>query len=233
MCFPPVCRALAILGVAVAFLLFGTSARANLDPASDVLLQQNVFLPYEPKVCGQLADTLTKLTDRVRKEGYPLKVAVIASEADLGGAPQYFDKAQDYAGFLGSEIGIGNLGGAGVQPKESLLTVMPGGFGFVRSPKAANVALVLPGLDTPKSGDSDDLARATIRAIPQLAKGAGHPVPVPKISSECSGGGGGTSPMVYISPAALILIAGAVIFLASRRQGESDGPDSSPEDVGA
>jgi hypothetical protein len=212
----------AVLGVAVAFFLFGSSARANIDPASDVLLQQHVFLPYQPRVCGELSNTLTKLTDRVRKEGYPLKVAVIASEADLGGAPQYFGRQQDYARFLGSEIGIGNLGGAGVRPKESLLTVMQDGFGFARSPQAANVSLVVPGLDAPKGSDPNDLARATIRAIPQLAKAAGHPVPVPKVSSKCSSGGGGTSPMVYISPIALILIAGGVIFFASRRQGYSD-----------
>jgi hypothetical protein len=214
-------RALVVVGIAVAVSLFGPSAHANVDPASDVLLQQNVFLPYK-KVCPQLADALKKLTDRVVKEGYPVKVAIIGSEADLGGAPQYFGRPEDYARFLGSEIGIGigidGPGGAGTQTNESLLTVMPAGFGFVRSANAANVALVVVGLEPPKDTHPDDLARATIGALPELARAARHPVPVPKISSGCSGGGGGSSAIFYFVPIALILLAAAVIRLVARHR---------------
>jgi hypothetical protein len=212
-------RALVVVGVAVAVSLFGPSAHANLDPASDVLLNQNVFLPYEPKVCPRLADALKKLTDRVVKGGYPVKVAIIGSEADLGGAPQYFGRPEDYARFLGSEIGIGiyGPGGAGAQTNESLLTVMPAGFGFVRSANAANVSLVVLGLEPPKGTHPDDLARATIGALPELARAARHPVPVPK-SSGCSGGGGGSSAIFYVVPIALILLAAAVIGLGARNR---------------
>jgi hypothetical protein len=213
-------RALVVVGIAVAVSLFGASAHANVDPASDVLLQQNVFLPYEPKVCPQLADALKKLTDRVVKEGYPVKVAIIGSEADLGGAPQYFGRPQDYARFLGSEIGIGisGPGGAGGQANGSLLTVMPAGFGFVRSANAANVSLVVLGLEPPKGTHPEELARATIGALPELARAARHPVPVPKISSGCSGGGGGSSAIFYFVPIALILLAAAVSGLVARHR---------------
>ena len=38
-----------------------TLALADVDPASDVLLLQNVFVPYKPKVCNQLRDQLTAM----------------------------------------------------------------------------------------------------------------------------------------------------------------------------
>jgi hypothetical protein len=206
-------RALAVLGVAVAVSLFGTSARAGHGTVSDVLLAQNVFLPNEP-VCPRLANALTKLTDRVVEEGYPLKVAIISSREDLGGASQYFDRPQDYAALLGSQIGFYRPGDA-LQTNESLLTVMPAGFGFVRSGKAANVFLTVFGLEAPKGDHPNDLARAAIAAVRELAGAAGHPVP--KVSAECSSGGRSAA-LVYVVPIALILLAAAVIAVLARQR---------------
>jgi hypothetical protein len=209
-------RALAILAIAVAVSLFGASARGGHAPVSDILVNQNLFLPSEPEVCPQLATALTKQTDQVAKEGYPLKVAIMGSRADLGRAPQYFGRPQEYARFLGSEIGIYRPGGP-VQTNESLLIVMPAGFGYVRSGKAANVSLVLIGLEAPKGEHPNDLARAAIGAVRELASAAGHPVPAPKISSGCAGGGG-SSAIVYVVPIGLVLLAAAVITLVARQR---------------
>jgi hypothetical protein len=207
-------RALAVLGIAVAVSLFGASAHAGHGTVSDVLVGRNVYLPDEPRVCPQLASALNKLTDRVMEEGYPLKVAIISSRADLGGAPAYFGRPQDYARFLGSQIGFYHPGYSGPQTNESLLIVMPAGFGFVRSGKAANVFFAVLGLEGPKGDHPNDLARAAIGAVRELASAAGHPVP--KVSSECSGSGR-SSALVYVVPTALILLAAAVITLIARR----------------
>jgi hypothetical protein len=206
-------RVLAVLGLAVAVSLFGTSARAGHGTVNDILLVRNVYLPNEP-VCPPLATALTKLTDRVMEEGYPLKVAIISSREDLGGASQYFDRPQDYAAFLGSQIGFYRPGDA-VQTNESLLTVMPAGFGFVRSGKAANVFLTIFGLEAPEGDHPNDLARAAIPAVRELAGAAGHPVP--KVSAECSGGGG-PSALVYVLPIALLLLAAAAIAAIARQR---------------
>src|SRR2546422_4920402 len=98
-------RKLAVVALAVAATgTGGPVARADVDPASDVLYLQDVFLPYTPKVCSQLSGALRKLTSVSRKSGYPVKVAVIGSARDLGGAPQLFGKPQEYAKFLRGEL---------------------------------------------------------------------------------------------------------------------------------
>ena len=83
-------RQLITVFAVVAFAGGTGSAFADIDPASDVLPLQDVFLPYNPEVCTQLSTALRKLTARSRKAGYPLKVAVIASKRDLGGASTLF-----------------------------------------------------------------------------------------------------------------------------------------------
>lgn len=221
-------RAVAVLGIAVAVSLFAASARAGHAEVVGVLLNQNVFLPNEPRVCPELATALNKLTDRVAEEGYPLKVAIISSRADLGGAPQYFGRPQEYARVLGSEIGFYRPGDASVQTDESLLTVMPAGFGFVRSGKAANVSLAVFGLEAPKGDHPNDLARAAIGAVRELASTAGYPVP--KVSSSGCSDGEGPSALVYVVPIALIVLAAgaiAVIVRQRARGGPSDGAASS------
>jgi hypothetical protein len=96
-------------------------ARADGDPASDVLYFQDVYLPYTKPaadVAARLQSTVTNAIDA----GFRIKVAVIASPQDLGAVPSLFNKAPLYARFLGAEL---------VQfYRERLLIVMPVGFGF-------------------------------------------------------------------------------------------------------
>jgi hypothetical protein len=220
-------RTLIFLIVATAIVVAVPSARADIDPASDVLLNQNVYLPYEPKVCPQLERPLTKVADQAEKTGYPIKVAIIASEADLGGAAQYLYWPQPYAEFLGGELGVSSTHGTGLQTSRSLLTVMPNGFGYQRSGKAPDVSEVVNDLHAPKGKHPNDLARAAITALPKLAKAAGHSVPDPSISSGCSSGGG-SSAVVYVVLIALLLIAAAIVGLVSRRRASTDiKPDQS------
>jgi hypothetical protein len=214
-------RALGILGVAAAFLLFGAGARAAHGPVTDILLNQNVHLP-SAQVCPPLGNALTELADRATKEGYPIKVAVIGSDAELGRVPELFGRPQEYARLLGREIGVYRPGEAGVQTRESLLVVMPAGFGFVRSGKAANVSLVILGLEAPEGEHPNELTKAAIGAVGELAEAAGRPVPVPDISNGCSENGG-SSAAVYVVPIALALLAAAVAGVVIRRRARRGG----------
>ena len=45
-----------------------TSAVADVDPASDVLLQQDTFLPYQGQVCSQIKDALGKAAGATDQE---------------------------------------------------------------------------------------------------------------------------------------------------------------------
>jgi hypothetical protein len=196
-------------GLMLASLALPAVAQADGDPASDVLLLQDSYLPYAPKVPKPVADALNATLKKARASGYALKVAIIATKNDLGAVPQYFGRPQPYATFLEREIAFN-------QPK-ALLTVMPSGYGTaVAGPKAKSA---LAGLKPPADPGGDALGRAAIEATVRLAKAAGHPVPAPKLSkASSSGGGGGTSPaIVFGVPVLLLALGGALAAIRSRQ----------------
>ena len=199
-----------MLAVAAALALAPAPARADGDPASDVLLLQDVYLPYAPGIPKPLADTITTLLKTTRKAGFPLKVAIIADRKDLGAVPQFFGKPQSYAPFLQSEIAFNS--------KKPLLVVMPSGYGAAALPKGAQEG-GFQGLDLPKSAGGEDLGRAAVTAIVKLSGAAGHPVPTPKLpEAGGGGGGGGTSPLIVFGVPVALLALGGVLAALRRRQ---------------
>src|SRR4051812_11167384 len=187
--------------------LMPAAARADGGPASDVLLLQDVYLPYAPGVPTPLGKTITDLLKTTRKKGFALKVAIIADPKDLGAVPQFFGKPQSYAPFLQSEIAFNS--------KKPLLVVMPSGFGAAALPVGTEQAL--QGVDLPKSANGEDLGRAAVAAIVKLSTAAGHPVPAPKLPAAGGGGGGGTSPIIVFGvPVALLALGGALAALRRR-----------------
>jgi hypothetical protein len=203
-----VIRLLPVLAVAAAFALMPSPARADGDPASDVLLLQDVYLPYAPGVPGPLGKTITTLLKTTRKAGFPLKVAIIANAKDLGAVPQFFAKPQSYAPFLQSEIAFNS--------KRPLLVVMPTGYGAAALPAGSETGL--QGLTPPKSAGGEDLGRSAVAAIVKLSAAAGHPVPTPKVPAAGGGGGGGTSPLIVFGVPVALLALGGVLAALRRRQ---------------
>jgi hypothetical protein len=207
-----VIRLLPVLAVAAALAplaLAPAPALADGDPASDVLLLQDVYLPYAPGVPAPLGKTITDLLKTTRKKGFPLKVAIIAAPKDLGAVPQFFARPQSYAPFLESEIAFNT--------KKPLLTVMPQGYGVAGLPAGTESAL--QGFPAPASAGGDDLGRAAVKAIVKLSVAVGHPVPEPKLPTASGGGsGGGTSPLVVFGVPVLLLAIGGVLAAIRRRQ---------------
>lgn len=104
----------------VGSLIFAAGADADGDPASDVLLYQDVYTTYSftgPSLDRLKASVADAFASRLR-----IKVAVIATRNDLGSIPSLFGRPAEYARFLGTE-----LRGAYIGP---LLVVMPAGFGI-------------------------------------------------------------------------------------------------------
>jgi hypothetical protein len=196
-----------VLAVAVALALAPAPAFADADPASDVLLLQDVYLPYAPGVPKPLGTAITNLLKTTRKAGFPLKVAIIATPQDLGAIPQFFGKPQSYAPFLEREIAFNT--------RKPLLVVMPAGYGAAALPSGTETAL--QGLAPPKSGNGDALGRSAVEAILRLAKAGGHPVPAPKLP-EAGGGGGGTSPLIVFGVPVVLLAIGGLLGALRRRQ---------------
>ena len=108
---------------AIVLLTVVPLARADGDPASDVLLAQDVYYTYAPPVSSTLTRELNGLLVRARAAGYPIKVALIESAGDLGAYPRLFGQPRRYAELLASEIAFNS--------SPHLLVVMPSGLAAV------------------------------------------------------------------------------------------------------
>jgi hypothetical protein len=146
--------------VLVVALAVSGAARANGDPASDVLYVNDVFLPLSARVRPQLARELLDVTRTARKAGKPMKVALIASVTDLGLEPSYFGKPTDYARFLGAELQFLYQG--------KLLIVMPQGAGLSKAGRLVAEAAVVNAVI---GSGVDGLARTAIDLVRELALG--------------------------------------------------------------
>jgi hypothetical protein len=199
-------RRFAVLLLAAALLVPAARAGADADPASDVLLGQDVFTPYQPNtVSGPLSQALTETVARAHRAGFPLKVALIATPTDLGAIPNLFGHPGQYAAFVDSEISFNE--------RVPVLVLMPQGAGTAAAPRAPRVAL--------GSGPvGDALARAAIPAVAQLSAAAGHPIVAPAIPTGNGGsGGGGPSPLITFGGPVLLVAAFALsVALVRRRQ---------------
>ena len=152
----------AALCLALASVAFGVApARADGDPASDILLIGNVFLTYSVDVSPEAKTALEQAVAKANHAGFRVKVAVVADPADLGAVPSLFGKPQIYAKFLGTEISF--------QYTNRLLVVMPNGFGFWRERKSVvREKRILGSLKVKQGGDG--LAYSAIAALKALSR---------------------------------------------------------------
>jgi len=209
-------RAIACLAclATVTAALTPAAALADGDPASDELIGANVFYPFSPPVAAGLQKTLNSETAAATRVHFPIKVALIASPADLGAIPSLFAKPQQYADFLDQEISFLNI-------KQLLLVVMPNGYGVQGLPRPAT--LTAASLAKPSGRRSDDLARAAILAVPKLAKAAGDPIgAVPGAPGAGGGSDGGAAEAGAAAVAFVAVIAAAALVWFRRRRAESD-----------
>jgi hypothetical protein len=202
-------RLVAALAVAVS-LAVPVAARTDGDPASDVLISQNVFFSYT-KLPASSRETLERAVDQANRGGYTVRVALIGNRFDLGSVPIFWQKPQRYAKFLSQEL----LGPAPYTDR--VLTVMPNGFGLSRS--GNDLPRDRRALDAVPSADArgEDIAAAGVRAVKRLA--AVHGIEVD--ATAASEGGGGEREQLVIATAALVVALGLVglaAFAVRRRR---------------
>jgi hypothetical protein len=198
----------AALGVILALVL-APQALADGDPASDILA------PAETRVYMTLAAPNSSLekklagtTQQVTDAGLPIKVAVIGNKTDLGAVPQLWAKPQTYARFLGSELRF--------IYKDTLLVVMPQGFG-INGPYGQSKALAaLAGIDPRKDPTPQGLTDSADKALRALAAADGL-----KVAS--AGGGGSGLPLPLIAAGVMVLagVGGGVLVLRNDRKPRS------------
>jgi hypothetical protein len=206
--------------LALALALLPGVARADGDPASDVLIMQDAYYPYAPPTDAKYKRALDGVLKRARDAGYSVKVALIQTPRDLGAYPSLFNDPNRYADLLARELPQ-NRHGAKLTGQR-ILIVMPGGFGG--RDLGEQVDGPLSKVTIQDGAESNGLAVAAIGAVARLATANGHPVPVPpeadaKVSASTQERDGGPGVVVFLVPALLLFAAvWAVGRIASRRR---------------
>jgi cytochrome oxidase Cu insertion factor (SCO1/SenC/PrrC family) len=184
--------------------LGASAARADGDPASDVLVSQTLYLPADAGVSEKQEMQLNAVLRAVKRSGVPVRVAVIPSAYDLGSIDELWLKPGTYARFLGIELSL--------IYKHALLIVMPNGFGLNwpgHSTTAAEARLANIRIAAGASG----LVSATEAAVRAVGVSGGVAIS----SSRPRGSGADTGPIATIGGVvALLLVAGTALRLALR-----------------
>lgn len=193
--------------ILLAALAVGPAALADADPASDVLLAENIFYPYSPPVSSGVQASLNGVVAAAHRAKFPIKVALVANPTDLGAIPQLFGKPRQYAAFLEQEISFA--------VKAPLLVVMPDGVATAGLSKGA-AAQSFP---RPSGPSSNALAQAATAAVRALAAAAGHPLGrVSASGQKGSGNGSGVALPLGILIAVCVALAAAILMARRRRR---------------
>lgn len=153
-------------------------ARADGDPASDVLYNGKIFLPFEGTVSTHGQQDLQQVVDAAWKAGFPIKVAVIPSPLELGSVGSLWRKPQLYSKFLGAELAF--------LYKGRLLIVMPNGYGLHHG-KVSTAAERRLLEQVPIGQGGDGLAASAADAVRALAAASGHQLPKPVHKASSAG----------------------------------------------
>ena len=137
---------------------------ADGDPGSDVLVYQNLFVASDSNISIPQQVELGDLLTSASRSGFTIRVAVIATRADLGAITQLWGKPTSYASFLGIELSLAY--------SQRLLVVMPDGFGFNWQGHSTAAAYKVLGKLAVKPGGGG-LAASAETAVRALASAAG------------------------------------------------------------
>jgi len=174
-------------------------ANADGDPASDYLLNQRVFFPFDLTFPAAQKARFAGFVAAANAQGFRIRVALIPDSYDLGSITPLWRKPRTYARFLGQELAF--------VYKQRLLVVMPNGYGFNwpgHSTKRAYA--VLDALPPPRS--QANLLGSTTLAVERLAAAEGATIAAPK-DAAASGAErqGHTGVLVGLAVGALLLLA--------------------------
>jgi hypothetical protein len=227
-----VLRALAAVTAACALgaVLLVPMARADGDPASDVLAEQTAFIPAGRGIPAADQGRLEAVIRSAARDGVAVRVALIAAPSDLGAVTALWRRPAQYARFLGTELTDVFSG--------TLIVVMPNGYGvWIVGRHASSAALQragssLIGAPLPRSGRAT--AAAAVVAVRRVAAAAGVPLPDPRIESASRGRGAssvGSVAWTVLAVGALFIVAAWVASLRARPWRRKDDVSAAPRAV--
>jgi hypothetical protein len=187
------------------------TARADGDPASDVLLVKPLYTPVAQKISPPVLKQLQRTIRSADASGFKVRVALILDRSDLGAVPQLFGHPTEYVQLLASELVYGWTG--------AVIAVQPSGIGVRNVKPLAPAQKLVGGIEVAAPASSDGLARAAISAIQKLAAADGHSVggaTAPADTSSSSSSKGPIAVAAAVVVVAVLLVGGALV--ARRRR---------------
>ena len=210
------------------------TASAHGDPASHYLETDALYPSFARQPSVEVQLQLLGLLEATERRGYPVKVALVAGEADLVEDLGMLKTPQRYADTVASTIGH--------ELEAPVLVVTPYGLGVAGNAATNGVLRPLTpgdsrrlarGIDVEGDGDGDGLARTAMTAVRRIARAGGHPLPdhvapaeppavpvttAPAVTApvEQDASSGGSSLLWLVAPA-LISLTLLVSYLRSRR----------------
>jgi hypothetical protein len=194
---------------AATVLVVAPLARADGDPASDYLIGQQVFFPYDTKFPATQQIQFTQLVQEANKAGFKIRVALIASNYDMGSVTSLYLKPRTYARFLGEELSF--------VFKQRLLVVMSNGFGF-NWPHHSSAAAYRTLGKIQISPGADGLLTAAQTAVQRLAAADGVKLTTPTHVTTPARRNSHDRLIIIAGAAALIPLAAATQFALRRRR---------------
>jgi hypothetical protein len=203
-----------LLSVAAGMAIAAPAALANGDPPSNVLIGQDVYTPAD-SAPPALVRELRQAAVRAKEAGYPTKVAVVRTEADLGNVPQALGKPQQYADYLLADL----HGPSQVTGDFGVLVVTPAGSGIAGRSFNGGERQAARTIDVSSGASSGELVQAATATLEAMASAAGHP-----IGGAGSDSGGGSSGIVIAGVLAGLLALTTVAILAARARRRGERP---------
>jgi hypothetical protein len=205
---PPLAPLLLVaLALAIALAAWPGRALADGDPASDVLTETPVYFPADGSIPAAQQVQLLNLVRESSRRGYPIRVALIVHQTDLGSIGALWNKPNVYSGFLGTELSLVFHG--------TVLIVMPNGYGVdvVGEPGAAakTLAAAKPLIDlAPPGASGQAVADSAITAVRRIASAAGVQLSVPRATAVAAARSGGVDVVAWA-----VLAAGVALLAAA------------------
>jgi hypothetical protein len=212
-------RAVALLALAALGGALAPTAAADGDPASDYLIGQAIFAPYDPNVPLRDAGQLDVLVRGAEAQGFTIRVALIGKRSDLGSVTALWRQPQRYAQFLSEELFYAY--------KQTLLIVMPNGYGVARLGRPLpSEQRLLAGIGVPATGFAN-LPVAAAAAVQRLAEVRGIHLDTPTAPKAKSRDNRDRITILAAVAAAAALVAGLAF---ARRRWQAAGATRRGED---
>jgi hypothetical protein len=216
-------RAVALLLVLVAGALCAPAlARADGDPASDILIKERVFYPYQLKLPRTSTDALEKTIAAAKDKGYAVRVAMIAKDFDLGSAGLLYRQPRVYAKFLAQELAQFN--------SDWVLVVMPNGYGIFNCVGVKRAGGYVDPCEKQEPSAADEKLLASLPAVGKSKQNyaAAADLAVKRLAELHGASFASVLPKILAAVVAVLVLAGGVILLLRRRRNGREPLETAP-----